>query len=353
MESKLKTLFVKQHLDLLGPRTSFTYSNSNDRDILNAFPGKVSLFELISFFQADFLITPTRVISPWLKTLLNNPEYQNELESTTTNIQEITKVDLSVYDLVITHDPFIPEIKQLKALYPKTVFAYILAEHSSWQMHELGFDYDLFLDHTLNSADKFVRLPQAINFLCPRVPSTIQSLFDEKNKTIFFDYRTVGHFTSQGNNNVALSFNDVEEYINKISKNFPLPFEYISKTSLQPYMFTKEKENDSLKYYAKLVRSKYFVTIANRVGQAAFDAASAGALVIGTDKSDLHSKLCHPNALTTGMFTELDILNMIQKFESNKELYEKALKHQEDFLSYNCIQRPLKIIQEACEVKRS
>ena len=36
---------------------------------------------------------------------------------------------------------------------------------------------------------------------------------------------------------------------------------------------------DSIEYYSKLTRSKYFITIANRVGQAAFDAASSGALV--------------------------------------------------------------------------
>ena len=353
MESKLKTLFVKQHLDLLGPRSSFNYNQSNDRDILKAFPGKVSLFELISFFEADFLISPTRVISPWMKTLMQDPDYQKELETSTTNIIDVNKVDLSKYDLVITHDPFLLEIRELKTKFPNTVFAYILAEHSSWQMHELGFDYDLYLDHTLNSVDKVVRLPQAINFLFPRVPNKIRKMFNDENTTIFFDYRTLGHFISGGSNNVALNYDEVVEYIDKVSKNFPLPFEYVSQTSLKPYMFNKENENDSIKYYAKLYRSKYFVSIANRVGQAAFDAASAGALVIGTDRSALHNKLCHPIALVSGKFTEVDILNVIQKLESDKDLYDKALKHQEDFLSLSCIEHPQKIIQDACKIKRS
>lgn len=351
MENNLRTLFVKQHLDLLGPRTSFKFDTGIELELLKAFQGKVSLYELLLFFKADVLVTPTRVAAPWLKTLMDKPGYTQEMESTTSNIIDITEVDLSEYDLVITHDPIILEIEKLKERFPSTVFAYILAEHSSWQMHEFGINYDLFLDHTLNSVDDVVRLPQSINFLFPRVPHKLREMFPYKRESIFIDYRSVGHFISGGNNNVALDYDKAQQYLNTL--NFSLPIEPLSKTSLQPYMFNSLKENDSIEYYSKLSRSKYFVTIANRVGQAAFDAASSGALVIGTEKSELHSKLCHQDALMKGNFSVEDVALKVKQFEEHPIRYQEALKHQEDFVSLYCIDHPNKIFNQAWNLKRS
>lgn len=351
MENSLRTLFVKQHLDLLGPRTSFKFETGIELELLKAFQGKVSLYELLLFFKADVLVTPTRVAAPWLKTLMDKPGYIQEMESTTTNIVDITQVDLTEYDLVITHDPIIPEIEKLKERFPSTVFAYILAEHSSWQMHEFGVNYDLFLDHTLNSVQDVVRLPQSINFLFPRVPNKLNEMFSFKKESIFIDYRSVGHFISGGNNNVALDYDKAQDFLNKL--NFPLPLEPLSKTSLQPYMFNTLKENDSIQYYSKLSRSKYFVTIANRVGQAAFDAASAGALVIGTDKSELHSRLCHDAALMNGEFSVEDVALKVKQLEKDPVIYQKALKYQENFISLHCIEHPKKIFEQAWKLKTS
>lgn len=351
MESSIRTLFVKQHLDLLGPRTSFKFNSGIELELLKAFQGKISLFELLLFYKADVLVVPTRVAAPWLKTLMNKPGYTQTMEETTTNIVDIYNVDLSEYDLVITHDPFLTEVKQLKERFPNTIFAYILAEHSSYQMHEIGIDYDLFLDHTLNSVDKISRLPQAINFLFPRVPKQIRNMFPFERKSIFLDYRSIGHLISGGSNNVSLELEDVNSFLSNLK--FSLPIEGISKTSLQPYMFNTFNENDSIEYYSKLCRTKYFITIANRVGQAAFDAASSGCLIIGTDKSDLHKMLCHEELLMTGNITLEDLYLKINYIESNQDLQKDALKHQENFLSLYCIQHPKKIFEEACKLKRS
>ena len=351
MENKIKTLFVKQHLDLLGPRQSFTYTPGNELNLLKSFNGKVSLFELLVFFEADFAVTPSTVAAPWLKSLVDNPGYKEHMESTTFNIIDINKIDLSVYDLVITHDSFLTNIKELKEKFPDTVFAYILAEHSSWQIHELGVNYDLFLDHTLNSVDDVVRLPQAVNCLFPRVPEFIRNTFSFDKNSIFFDYRSVGHFIDNGNNNIRLTEEQVDSFFSNLV--MPLPIERISKTSLQPFMLNTFNENDSEEYYRKLGRTKYFITVANRVGQAAFDAASAGALVIGTDKSELHSKLCHPEALMKGSFTLNDVKAKIDKLQKDKTLYENAFAHQERFLYSYCIEHIKNIFKKACEIKKS
>jgi hypothetical protein len=351
LENKLKTLFIKQHLDLLGPRQSFGYTPGRELDVLKSFKGKVSLFELLVFFKADFAVTPTKVAAPWLKSLIDKPGYREHMEATTFNVIDVNTIDLSVYDLVITHDSFLKNIKELKTKFPNTVFAYILAEHSSWQIHELGVDYDLFLDHTLNSVDNVVRLPQAVNFLFPRAPEFIRKSFDVNKTSIFFDYRSVGHFVDNGNNNVSLTEDQVDSFLSNLV--LPLPIEKLSKTSLYPFMLNTLNENDSEQYYEKLSRSKYFVTIANRVGQAAFDAASAGALVIGTDKSLLHSKLCHPEALMKGSFTLKDVKATINKFETDKTLFKSAFVHQESFLYSYCIEHVNNIFKKACKIKKS
>lgn len=326
MESSLRTLFVKQHLDLLGPRTSFRYADGIELNLLKAFQGKVSLFELLVYFKADFLITPTVFAAPWLGTLMKMPGYTQELENTTSNIIDIANVDLSEYDLVISHDPIIPDVARLKAMFPKTIFAYILAEHSSWQMHELGMDYDLFLDHTYNSVDEIVRLPQSLNFVFPRVPEKINEMFPPSRESIFLDYRSIGYFISGGSNNVKLNYEETDRFISSL--DFSLPVERLSKTSLEPYMFNTYRENDSVEYYKKLSRAKYFVSIANRVGQAAFDAASAGALVIGTKLSNLHCLLCDDTCLVEGENININqVKDLINKIEE-ENLYEQLVEVQ-------------------------
>lgn len=347
MESTLKTLFVKQHLDLLGPRTSFGYNDGIELNILKSFQGKVSLFELLVYFKADFLVTPTKYAAPWLGTLMKMPGYVEELERTTSNIIDIGSVDLSDYDLVISHDPIIPDVGTLKSKFPNTIFAYILAEHSSWQMHELGIDYDLFLDHTYSSADNIIRLPQAFNFLFPRVPEKIREMFPPTRESIFLDYRTIGHLITNGSNNVKLDYDQTSNFISSLQFKFPI--EPLSKTSLEPYMFNTFNENDSVEYYTKLSRAKYFVTIANRVGQAAFDAASAGALVIGTELSYLHTLLCDSTCLMQGeKISSSQINDLINRIEQ-EGIYDKLLEIQNSNLSK--LTSPAKMLMKGLSLK--
>jgi len=351
LENKLKTLFLKQSLDLLGPRTSFSYESGIEKDLLKLFKGKASLYELLVYFEADYAIIETQTTSPWLESLKSQPGYVDTMNSSTSNVIKHNEIDFSKYDLVITHDPILgPWIETYKKLYPRTLFAYILAEHSSWQMHELGFSYDLYLDHTLQSGNNVVRLPQALNMLFPRVPNTIRQMFGQQKASIFADYRSVGHFISGGNNNVALTPVEVEQFFNE--NKFSLPTIKLSETSLRPFMFGGSDDN-GVNYYSKLAHSKYFVTIANRVGQAAFDAASAGSLVIGTSKSALHSKLCHPDALLSGTITVEDVDNKIKEFENSQSMYENALNYQENYLSLNCITKPINDLNKAWKIKTS
>ncbi len=350
MENNIKTLFVKQHLDQLGPKQSFKYQEGLELNILKSFQGKTSLWELLVYFKSDFLIIPTLMSSPWLNTLLQIPSYADTLNNTTQGVIDPRQFDFSSYDLVITHDPILgPYLKELKAKYPKTIFAYILVEHTSYMMHQHSVEYDLYLDHTLNSVDKIVRLPQSINFLFPRIPQKLKKLFPIEKTSIFFDYRSIGYFLSGGKSNVKLTLPQINNFLSTLETS--LPIEPISEVSLEPYMFSTKENNDSIEYYSKLTRSKYFITIANRVGQAAFDAASSGALVIGNYNSKLHKKICYDFCLLKEPFNINSILDLISKLESNPLLYKTALDHQKKVLNSLCVDYPKTTILNSLKLK--
>lgn len=350
----MKVLIVKQHLDATGPRQSFQWEAGIEKDVLESFKGKTSTWETFCYFKADLLVIPTRVNAPWLQTVMQLPGYIEEMQRTTTDIIDIRTFDLSLYDVVITHDPILyPFINELKRKYPKVVFAYIMAEHSSWQMHTLGFEYDLFLDHTNSSVDNVVRLPQAVNFVYPRVPRIIEKIFDTDKFLAFLDYRSIGHLHTNGKNDVALTPEICESYVEQLQLELGNRHTTVigpSEESLRPYMFGGE--SDSFDYYQKLAHSKYFISVANRIGQAAYDAASAGALVIGNSNSQLHRLICHPDLLLQD--TEISVLKVAQKIRSMDQVnveYEMYLEHQTRELHKLCVLRPKKIFEDAIKLK--
>jgi len=355
MENDLKVLFLKQAHDNLGPKNSYGYDEDiSALELLNHFNGKTSLFESLLYYKCDFVIIPTKVVSPWLHTLLQLPNYQKHLEENTTSVIEPTHINFDNYDVVITHDPILhPYINDLKDKYKNTVFSYISVEHSSWQVHQYGFEYDLWLDHTLNSVWNISRLPQAINYVFPRVPDMVQSMFEGERESIFIDYRSYGYFISNGNNNVAITPNQIDEF-NKNLKfdNIEIPIELISETSLKPYMFVTDA-NDSIEFYKKMNRAKYFVTIANRVGQSAFDASSMGCLVIGNSKSKIHNLICHPDCLMNDEFTYNDVLKLIEKIELDSDYYDMLLLNQNKNLQKYGVDYDMDIFRKSVKLKRS
>ena len=346
----MKVLFAKQQLDLVGPRQSFAYADDHELEILRGFQGKVSLWEMLCALKADFLITPTLVQAPWLATLLAQPGYKDTMQKTTPQVINPNEFDFGAYDVVITHDSFLGlQIDALKAKFPKTVFAYLLAEHSSWQMHRIGYKYDLYLDHTLESVDDVVRLPQAVNFLFPRIPNKVRELFQQDKTSAFLDYRTLGYFIGKGSNNFLLTEDKVNKFYDKLKLNIPI--ERISNVSMKPFMFDQVPNNDSIEYYSKLCRTKYFFTVANRVGQAAFDAASANCIVFGNSKSKLHKLLCHPFTLMEEEIKIEHIKDAINTLENDQKLCMEILDHQNEYLYKTCVEHPINVFKKALELK--
>jgi len=346
----MKVLFAKQQLDLVGPRQSFAYADDHELEILRGFQGKVSLWEMLCALKADFLITPTLVQAPWLATLLAQPGYKDTMQKTTPQVINPNEFDFGAYDVVITHDSFLGlQIDALKAKFPKTVFAYLSAEHTSYDVHYYGVYYDLYLDHTLESVDDVVRLPQAVNFLFPRIPNKVRELFQQDKTSAFLDYRTLGYFIGKGSNNFLLTEDKVNKFYDKLKLNIPV--ERISNVSMKPFMFDQVPNNDSIEYYSKLCRTKYFFTIANRVGQAAFDAASANCIVFGNSKSKLHKLLCHPFTLMEEKIKIEHIKDAINTLENDQKLCMEILDHQNEYLYKTCVEHPINVFKKALELK--
>ena len=66
----MKFLFLKQHMDLVGPRTSYSYNEDlKPQDLLSHFKSKTSMYETLLYYKCDFVILTTRTNSPWLQTL--------------------------------------------------------------------------------------------------------------------------------------------------------------------------------------------------------------------------------------------------------------------------------------------
>lgn len=361
MESnKIKTLFVKQQHDFSGPWASYQYDDGLELTILSAFKGKTSLYELLLFFQADVLTIPTKYGSPWLTPFLQNQEYY-EYVSQVTTAYDITQLDLSGYDLIISHDPILAEyLPHIKNTYPHIVTAYILAEHTSWQMHQLGTEYDLYLDHTFEMVDSVVRLPQAVNFSFPRTPQTLRKLFAKQERdSVYYDYRSVNYFVaseqladeSLDKDGYSASTSEVDLFYQNLPQH-PLNITRISTKTNTPFMLDLSDPRECITYYENLGKTKYFITIANRVGQAAVDAASSGCIVFGNAQSKIHEKLCHPFTLLENP-THSILMAKLDELHSNLDLQQQVLAHQDSQLTEHFVSRPLNTIRQAIDLKKS
>lgn len=356
--SKIRVLFVKQQHDFNGPWASYRYEDGIENTILAAFKGKTSLYELLLFFKADVLLIPTKYGSPWLTPFLQNKQYTDYVSSTTT-AYDITQIDLSQYDVIISHDPILKDhIPYIKENYPHIVTTYILAEHTSWQMHQLGLEYDLFLDHTFNMVNEVTRLPQAVNFSFPRTPEILRQLFktDLRNE-VYYDYRSVNYFVATellkddtlDRDGYAASQVEVDSFYNSV-EDYGVSAIRVSTKTQTPFMLDLSNPQECSEYYQTLGKVKYFISIANRVGQAAVDAASMGCIVFGNYQSRIHRELCHPHTLMTD-FTHADIIRKLRELQNNTSLQQEALNHQNKQLYKHFVQQPIDTIKAAIRLK--
>jgi hypothetical protein len=359
MESnEIKVLFVKQQHDFNGPWASYQYEDGIESTILAAFRGKTSLYELLLFFKADVLLTPTKYGSPWLTPFLQNKQYTDYVSSVTT-AYDITQIDLSKYNVIISHDPILKDyIPHIKENYPHIVTAYILAEHTSWQMHQLGLGYDLFLDHTFNMVDEVTRLPQAVNFSFPRTPETLRQLFETDSRNeVYYDYRSINYFVvtellkddNLDRDGYTATQAEVDSFYN-IVQDYGVSTIRISAKTQVPFMLDLSNPHECIEYYQTLGKVRYFISIANRVGQAAVDAASLGCIVFGNYQSRIHRELCHPYTLMED-FTHTDLISKLRELQNDTSLQQEVLDYQNKQLDKHFIQQPMDTIKAAIRLK--
>ena len=319
----MKALILKDYRDFNGPNISFNFEQKNFHEILNLFKAKVSQFELLIFFRADFKITDFGYHQDWIKD--SKSKYYSE------DFILINKINFDFYDIIITWNPIRADIlENIKLLHPNVLFAFTSSEHKYWKNHINGLGYDLFLDHTQSSlARPNSKYPFDINYIFSRVPEKIRILGEKSSDVIYFDNRTL----------ILLKLNDkkinIELKKHKYLKNFRINLP--DKRAFENWFLSKNNCRDN--YYEKLVDSAYFISVDNRVGQAAFDAASAGSLVIGNKNSKLHNLICNEICLLKVISLD-EVLRVITIIEENN-LYSSLFKNQEKKLNKNVIEKDM------------
>lgn len=391
----MKTLFVKQSLDHHGPWSSFKYAKGKEDKILKLFKTKIYMFETILALEADVAIIPTTDIhhktTPWLQSHLKNiPDYGLCMKQHTHGIIDEGKIDFGKYDLVISNDPCLVMIEELQKVYPNTVFAYILAEHTSFQVQQRNaVHYDLMLDHLLTSTydveiqkersidhslaeyelggnehlkffydmlEVYYRKDSSsrnINFILMRDREKIQNLFPCKVKdSIYFDFRSLSRFLGDKVNDIS----EVNKVIDKVKEKLP-DYEIIHNAghASKPYLFHNPPVDDEPKeYYESIARSKYFVSIDGRVGQAIGESCSLGCISLGSKISPTHKVALHEKTLFDTIPTSIDeVVDLIVEIESDEELQSKILKHQNEMIDYHFNKQIKDMFAKAIKIKRN
>jgi len=345
----MKTAFVKQVLDVVGPWSTVRWDDTAPLGLFERWPGRATLWEMSCLLKADWYIIPQQRDTGYTKAaVLDCPGRRELIMENVRDVVDVQDVPFDQYDLVVTNDPIL-DIPNL----PRTLLAYYVAEHDD-PLYAESLDgpignYDLFLDHMLNSAQTLERLPQALSMPYLRDPDTVSAVFGncEKQESVWVDWRTLE----------ALGLTQHDEQVvaavcSSIEKRLGLPVR--SKSDHLGILFgisDPPRWGDGADYLGRLAKSRYYVSVGGgrRAGQGLCDAASLGCICVGERNKAYHRILCHPVCLCDRMPEALDRLRRVM---DSRQLQQEVLTWQSERLREYFVDRPLAIIGRALEIKR-
>ncbi|MBF93373.1 MAG: hypothetical protein CMB78_06325 [Euryarchaeota archaeon] len=376
----MKVVYLQQKWTVGGPWKSFNYDDLSTKEILSTQLSKAGHpFEMILLFESDVRLIDCYVPPMWLQQQMSRKEYRQAIQKYTSGVVEAYDFfsdDDEVWnncDVVITEDPFLVNIEHLKQKWPDKLYCTFRSEHGDsmqWENH-----YDLLFNHALgygevkvlgdykhnltevmdskNIENKY-KVGSVVYYPYPRDPKKIREAFDCINKThINFDYRTVT-FLSTGQDDVAYE-DEYFEKIETIADSLKMKCVEVSEKVKEPFMVTYPMESDSLEYYENLAKSKYYVSVSNRLGQGLVDAVSCNAISIGHINSPNHKVLCHPECLIKEDLTKIDekyITKMIMLIEKSEKLQKDILEYQNKQLIKHFVDYPKNMIKQLLKLKR-
>ena len=338
---KVKILFLKQASDAGCPFEIYDESVFLDKEnFLSLFRWKAgSHYQFILSKNPEYkIIKDYKLYSyhkQWAKSFMDT--VLQSLEWST----ESSDINYSDYDVVITTNPFLSENIILENT--KTLFVTFIEEHAFPDLYYIKNSYDAFINHT--PPEERTKCPPKCLFakdeiLLPYYTdiAKIRSVFsdvDKKNKTVFFEGRTVDMLIQK-----YKSLDIVEQMMDRYGlkakfKNFG-GWDKETKT-----------DNDSYKYWNSLFESEYAVSISNRLGQFFQDSASAKCVSIGIcRRKDFLHEYGH---LKQDAGIE-EICQLIEKIEFDKNIKEKMIDYQDKKMTTNQ-QNFENIIQEKINTK--
>lgn len=268
--------------------------------------------------------------SVWYENHINKPhiEYAEPIKTTDT-YPAPEQVCWGQYDVVLCSNPFLSQ--EVIASAPLTLFSYWNHERfwEYYQSQKLGtpFDlqYDLHLDH-LEGPEQVGSLPQTLYF--PYITNSSVHLDFQHEKRMFM---CVDHRTLVENRRLGSYWSNIK----------------VAGIQTQPQ---PSQKLNGLEYHRRLARTKYFVYVRNHFsgsGQAAIEAASHGAIVIGYHWGKLAQAIIHPACIVRPPYIQAsrdrppfgingcpveDVVSIIENLEASPKLQHDVRLYQKDNL---------------------
>src|SRR6185369_10297679 len=146
---KLRTLIIKQAMDVFGAWKPFRFKDIGARAALDTFLYKSTLWEMAVALEADWAIIPVVTENAYTEYVRNLPHAREALEKYQSGVTPLKDIPFSDYDLVLALEPFLPD--EVLLAHPKTRFIYLRHEHANDEyqrdlVHPVGY-YHAFMDH--------------------------------------------------------------------------------------------------------------------------------------------------------------------------------------------------------------
>ena len=345
----MKALYLKQRSDCWGPWSSFNYGEISDLEILKLHYAKAGhTYELILAFDADSKIIEDTVKSYWIELNKQDNDYCLAVDNCVGGLVKLEDINFGEFDFVHCAEPIL-SAKIIKK-FNKTLFCYLPSEYWSNPLVDHK-EFDLCLDYTPNQMQlNYSAAKKIVKFPYVRCPKKIRSIFDCENKKeqIFFDYRAIMFYTTN-NKKISPWTEKTTDTIKNIQKQTSL--EVINNGKIAEKLFLVHYPpmiGDSIEYQNKLAKSKYYVSQSERLGQAFQQACATKCICIG---SALNNDVLHPSCISKPWAGYQEILDIIHKAESNKNLQEEILEHQEKQV-FKYYERPINFIKQEIINKR-
>lgn len=347
----MKTALIKQMYDVFGPWAGVKWADTSARKLFEVWPGKAVYWELTCILRGDWYIVPQSLESEYAKDAVHKVPGRAELiEKHVKNVTPVREIPLEEYDLVITFDPILEPPKG-----SRTVFGYYVQEH--WDpLHgksrrRPARNYDLFLNHMMDSREELRSLPQAIAFpYLHDAPMVRGEFHPERRELAWVDWRTA---MTLANRRLGDSWcPEADAALERLREVLGIEVRCRTASHAISYAISSTPAwGDAAEYYRELAECRYYIAVGRLAGagQGLADAAAVGCVCVGQEDAAYHRLLCHPACLCTDM---VQMTRKLQAVRQSSELQREILAWQDEKLEEHFRKKPLELLARAIELKR-